>query len=56
VFLKGTGRAIELSEWEGKLYRRVSKSKEIAVDFTLVPYYAWANREPGPMVVWLRKM
>ena len=56
VFLKGTGRAIELSEWEGKLYRRVSKSKEIAVDFTLVPYYAWANRGPGPMVVWLRKM
>ena len=21
---------------------------------TLIPYYAWANREPGPMQVWLR--
>ena len=19
------------------------------------PYYAWANREPGPMAVWLRE-
>jgi hypothetical protein len=24
-----------------------------AVDFTAVPYYAWANRGPGPMLVWI---
>ena len=23
-------------------------------DFTAIPYYAWANRGPGPMRVWLR--
>ncbi|MEM1570089.1 MAG: glycoside hydrolase family 127 protein [Candidatus Bathyarchaeia archaeon] len=23
------------------------------VKFTAIPYYAWANREPGPMVVWI---
>lgn len=23
------------------------------VDFTAIPYYAWDNREPGPMAVWL---
>ncbi len=21
--------------------------------FTAIPYYAWANREPGPMIVWI---
>jgi len=55
VLLKGTGRAIELSEWKGKLYSQLSRTKEIPVLFTLVPYYAWANREPGSMGVWLRK-
>jgi DUF1680 family protein len=24
------------------------------VRITAVPYYAWANREPGPMRVWLQ--
>jgi uncharacterized protein len=24
-------------------------------DLTMIPYYAWANREPGPMAVWLTK-
>lgn len=24
-------------------------------DFTAIPYYAWANRGPGPMRVWLRR-
>ena len=23
--------------------------------FRAIPYYAWANRGPGPMKVWLRK-
>ncbi len=26
----------------------------IAQDFTAIPYYAWANRGPGEMIVWLR--
>ncbi|MBZ4649406.1 beta-L-arabinofuranosidase domain-containing protein [Thermosipho sp. (in: thermotogales)] len=55
VFLKGEGKAMEFSEWEGKLYRKLSKTNEISTSFTLVPYYAWANREPGPMSVWLKK-
>jgi hypothetical protein len=25
------------------------------VPFTAVPYFAWANREPGRMQVWLRE-
>ncbi len=23
------------------------------VDITAIPYYAWANREPGAMQVWI---
>ncbi len=44
--------------WQRRLYR----SQEAAVNspvlhtvgLTAIPYYAWANREPGQMLVWLR--
>jgi DUF1680 family protein len=55
VFLKGTGRALDISEWEGKLYRKLSEVREKTVEFTLIPYHMWANREPGAMAVWLKK-
>ena len=40
-------------EWEGKLYRplRGGPSREIKVRF--IPYYAWSNRGPSEMSVWL---
>jgi hypothetical protein len=41
-------------DWEDDLYRpRESLARE-RVPFTAIPYYAWANREPGPMRVWIR--
>jgi DUF1680 family protein len=44
--------------WDGRLYRTVPpRGEEPAsqpVELMGVPYYAWANREPGPMQVWLR--
>ena len=44
-------------EWDGRLYRtaRTTAGGENgnAVRITAVPYYAWANREPGAMQVWL---
>ena len=36
---------------EGKLYQ--TAAPERSVEFTAVPYYAWDNRQPGPMEVWL---
>jgi DUF1680 family protein len=45
------------SEWTGQLYRTAGagtddgRGKE--VEITAIPYYAWANREPGRMRVWL---
>ena len=39
------------------LYRAASTNGEAgeltSVSVTAIPYYAWANREPGPMLVWL---
>ncbi len=46
--------------WENRLYRTVSDHPEDlraeAVELKAVPYYAWANREPGAMHVWLRSL
>lgn len=45
--------------WAGRLYRtaqpRPAGPAGRAVPLTAVPYYAWANRRPGPMQVWLRR-
>ena len=44
--------------WEDRLYRTVrpreGDTQTRATRVTAVPYYAWANREPGAMRVWLR--
>jgi DUF1680 family protein len=40
--------------WQGDLYRPAG-SKTTRFTFKAVPYYAWANRQPGEMQVWLRE-
>lgn len=38
---------------EGPLYRALDRPPEPApVSLTAIPYFAWANRGPGPMQVW----
>ncbi len=50
----------EYETWAGQLYRPHSasptKSAGRSVTMTAVPYFAWANREAGPMLVWLRSV
>jgi DUF1680 family protein len=41
------------ADWEGKLYRSQPASLQPGV-ITAIPYYAWDNRQPGEMCVWLR--
>jgi DUF1680 family protein len=45
--------------WSTALYRRAQVDAAAAdregVSLTAIPYHAWANREPGPMRVWLRR-
>ncbi|MFP6562097.1 glycoside hydrolase family 127 protein [Paraburkholderia sp. B3] len=61
VVLKGSAqhRVID-SSWSGQLYRpfsalsddaRTAQSQPVAL--TAIPYFAWHNRESGPMKVWL---
>ncbi|QIN83458.1 glycoside hydrolase family 127 protein [Rubrobacter tropicus] len=43
--------------WDGRLYRTATRQGEKPIGTTrlrAVPYLAWANREPGPMRVWIR--
>ncbi|MBZ9936063.1 glycoside hydrolase family 127 protein [Mesorhizobium sp. BR1-1-16] len=39
--------------WNGTLYRTAPPKSE-PVPIKAVPYYAWDNRDPGEMLVWLR--
>ena len=38
---------------QGLLYRTLRPQKPESVQATLIPYYAWDNRGPGEMTVWL---
>ena len=46
--------------WRSALYASAATAPPAAagrrVTITAVPYYAWANREPGPMRVWVPRM
>jgi hypothetical protein len=51
-----TGRALRRDPggWDDELYRPASSELQ-EFEFTAVPYYAWCNREPGEMTVWIRE-
>jgi len=54
--LRGQALAQSTEEWTRRLYRPKEILREAAarpVAITAIPYYAWANRDPGPMQVWL---
>jgi hypothetical protein len=46
-------------DWEGCLYRPVGVGGQGVASnpypLTFIPYFAWANRDAGPMQVWVRK-
>ncbi len=44
------GEALSLRWTEG---HKIEKDK---IEFTAIPYYAWANRGPGQMAVWLARL
>jgi hypothetical protein len=50
--LNGDGLAMPAQDWEdGELYRPAPGGKRVR--FTAIPYFAWANRAPGGMQVWI---
>ena len=58
MVVRGEASAGDSSGFEGSLYRPLKEvyPKMRRVKFTAIPYYAWANRDPGPMTVWVRSL
>lgn len=54
VVLGGEGWRLDRSAWGDDLFR-ARRPVESSVELTAVPYYAWANRDPGDMLVWIRE-
>lgn len=50
--LKVKSPVAETADWNGDLYRD-AVPKLMEKEITAVPYFAWDNREPGEMLVWL---
>ena len=55
VVLQMAGVVIDRSAWGNRLYANGRSRSYVsrAVEVVAVPYYAWANREAGPMIVWI---
>jgi hypothetical protein len=56
VAIQGEATVLK-SDWpEGTLYRPLNKAslRRHHTQFIAIPYYAWANRDPGAMIVWVR--
>lgn len=52
----GVGSRISQSGWEdGALYKEQKADFE-TIHWKAVPYYAWGNREPGEMMVWMKEI
>jgi len=52
------------SAWSDELYRRTGSevtaqatlNPEVVAQFKAIPYFAWDNRSPGEMLVWVREI
>ncbi len=51
--LEGTAGALPRSDWSGRLYRERSSAPLRETQVRLIPYFAWDNREPSDMTVWM---
>jgi len=40
--------------WKGRLYR-TDRSRTVPTPLKAIPYFMWANRGEGEMLVWLRE-
>lgn len=54
VTIRGEALLEDEGDWEGRLYRTAPPRRR-PVPIKAVPYFAWDNREPGEMRVWIRE-
>jgi DUF1680 family protein len=56
--VRAAGFQVDPAAWQGQLYRPVGSGPPAPrrkVELTAIPYYAWANRGPAAMRVWIPK-
>jgi hypothetical protein len=53
VTISAKAESDSTADWNGQLYRQAPPKRE-SVAIKAVPYFAWDNRAPGEMLVWLR--
>jgi len=53
--IEAQGQVADVRPWADRLYgpANSSRSPQREATLTAIPYFAWANRAPGPMRVWL---
>ncbi|HEY3393988.1 MAG TPA: beta-L-arabinofuranosidase domain-containing protein, partial [Lacipirellulaceae bacterium] len=51
--IEGKAFAKRTASWKGSLYRPLQADDAREIKVRLIPYYAWANRQPSEMSVWL---
>jgi len=56
MIIQGEALVIKTESFKSSLYQSVTDMsfKTRKVRFKAIPCYAWANRELGPMIVWIR--
>jgi DUF1680 family protein len=56
--VKAQGAVVDMSSWEDTLYRSLKAGNlpYQELELTAIPYYAWANRGPGTMRVWIPRL
>lgn len=52
VIIEGEALVIDAGDWEGRLYR-IQPPTYRPTTLRAIPYYAWDNRAPGVMAIWL---
>jgi DUF1680 family protein len=52
VTINGAGAWVDMEEWNAVLYRKQPPALK-NMPFKAIPYYAWDNRTPGEMTVWI---
>jgi DUF1680 family protein len=53
--LEGEARILQNNNWKNILYKEVNTTMK-PIKIELIPYYAWANRGPSDMTVWMPLM
>jgi DUF1680 family protein len=52
ILLEGEALAAGSEDWDQTLYRQIPPGHQ-PVHIQAIPYYAWDNRQPGAMEVWI---